>query len=380
MSTPGKSSVSHTKRRTLPALFGSSSGASKEAVATTSGHDRELQRALAMSAKEAQLASMDDEEQMQAAIRASLAEKKAQRHPSPGNNADAKLPPLPPQQQLTQLLGKRKAAEDPNGNDAQIRDPPPPTALALGPDAFDTRNETVITRLEGSLDLIYCKAWLKPSPRRILREWMLSQLAWHRVSYIRPRSTQRIVTPRFTATFGRDDTGAPDSVYTVPPKPLPHVLRQLCDEVASKTSAHYNAVIINYYADGRDSISYHSDDEAFLGQHPNIASLSLGASRDFYLRRKAPTAQAVPAPTPAQKMGTKGTGPAAARPTEKMVLEDGDLLVMRGRTQAEWEHAIPKRTSHIGGRINITLRRVINVAGTNSEFQRLLAIGECSRR
>lgn len=135
-----------------------------------------------------------------------------------------------------------------------------------------------------------------------------------------------------------------------------------------KVGKHFNAVIINYYADGQDSISYHSDDESFLGSNPTIASLSLGAARDFYLRRKAPLDEDVPAPTHQQKMGTKGRGPAASRPTEKMVLEDGDLLIMKGKTQAEWEHSIPKRAKHLAGRINITFRRVVNVKGTNSKY------------
>ena len=37
---------------------------------------------------------------------------------------------------------------------------------------------------------------------------------------------------------------------------------------------------------GTHSISYHSDDERFLGPLPTIASLSLGGSRDFYMRHK----------------------------------------------------------------------------------------------
>lgn len=51
-----------------------------------------------------------------------------------------------------------------------------------------------------------------------------------------------------------------------------------------------------------------------------------------------------------------------------MVLSDGDLLVMRGRSQADYEHAIPKR-ANAGGRINLTFRKVVSVKGTNN-FQR----------
>lgn len=132
-----------------------------------------------------------------------------------------------------------------------------------------------------------------------------------------------------------------------------------------RTGSRFNAIIINFYQDGKDSISYHADDESFLGPLPTIASLSLGSSRDFYLRRKFGEDTEPSRP----QFNTKGSGPAASRPTEKMRLGDGDLLVMKGRTQAEWEHSIPKRAD-AGPRINLTFRRVISVTGTNSESRR----------
>ena len=93
--------------------------------------------------------------------------------------------------------------------------------------------------------------------------------------------------------------------------------------------------------------------------------MTLGSSRDFFFRRKAPAGVNIqPSSNPS---GTKGSGPAATRPTEKFLLEDGDLLLMRGRTQGEWEHAVPKR-KHAGGRINITFSRVVNRKGTESEW------------
>lgn len=98
----------------------------------------------------------------------------------------------------------------------------------------------------------------------------------------------------------------------------------------------------------------------------NLPAVTLGSSRDFFFRRKAPAGVEIkPSSNPS---GTKGSGPAATRPTEKFLLEDGDLLLMRGRTQAEWEHAVPRR-KHAGGRINITFRRVMNRKGTESEWE-----------
>lgn len=108
------------------------------------------------------------------------------------------------------------------------------------------------------------------------------------------------------------------------------------------TGETYNFTLVNYYADGNDSISYHSDSESFLGENPCIASLSLGSSRDFMLRH----------------VNYRTNGAAV----EKFALKDGDMVVMRQGTQKNWMHAIPKRKgvhSSIGGRINVTFRKGI---------------------
>jgi alkylated DNA repair dioxygenase AlkB len=328
---------------------------------TRDAKEDDLEKALRLSAKEARLAAMSDEELVQAAIKESLeAEEGKTRVKEEGSSSSSHKRKLGgSSDRAGSLKALKVTSEAPEDGTVE------PT---LGNESFDDGKEHLVNRLNGSLDLIVCKEWIKKSERLALRRWMLSQLAWHRVTYVRPRTNIRIVTPRYTSTFGKDDTNAPPSAYKVQPKPFPDVLEMLRQTLERKTGARFNAIIINYYADGSDAISYHSDDEAFLGKDPTIASISLGASRDFYLRRKAPASQDVPEPTAAQKMGTKGQGPAAARPTEKMVLDDGDLLIMRGRTQAEWEHSIPKRARHVGGRINMTFRRVMNVSGTNSEL------------
>lgn len=105
------------------------------------------------------------------------------------------------------------------------------------------------------------------------------------------------------------------------------------EEVTGET---YNFTLVNYYASGSDFMTYHSDSETFLGPNPCIASLSLGAPRDFFLRHVQYKELSVP--------------------VERFVLADGDLVVMRGRTQHDWEHSVPKRKK-AEGRMNITLRK-----------------------
>ena len=48
----------------------------------------------------------------------------------------------------------------------------------------------------------------------------------------------------------------------------------------------FNSVLLNLYRDGRDSVSWHADNEPGLGQNPVIASLSLGAMRRFQLKHR----------------------------------------------------------------------------------------------
>ena len=112
---------------------------------------------------------------------------------------------------------------------------------------------------------------------------------------------------------------------------------------------------MNYYANGTDSISPHSDDERFLGPDPIIASFSLGQKRDFILKRK------LPAPNEPQQ----------PQPSLTLPLASGDMLVMRGPTQAKWLHSLPKRKGKVlgeEGRINITFRKAMTREGTENYY------------
>ena len=140
---------------------------------------------------------------------------------------------------------------------------------------------------------------------------------------------------------------------------------------------------MNYYASGSDSISYHSDDERFLGPNPAIASFSLGAKRDFLMKHKPTTAATASATTTAD--GTKKESGAAidgktrngvdknqpdAKPL-KLPLDSGDMILMRGATQRNWLHSIPKRKGGESdkGRINITFRKAMARVGTENYYQ-----------
>lgn len=71
------------------------------------------------------------------------------------------------------------------------------------------------------------------------------------------------------------------------------LLVSLCETVTAASGSSFNSLLCNLYRDGHDSIGWHSDDEASLGAEPTIASLSLGDTRVFSLRKKPPPVRLV---------------------------------------------------------------------------------------
>jgi alkylated DNA repair dioxygenase AlkB len=117
--------------------------------------------------------------------------------------------------------------------------------------------------------------------------------------------------------------------------PMTPLLEQIRAELEKFTGTAFNSVLVNLYRDGKDSVSWHSDNEAINGREPTIASVSLGATRRFDLRHKA------------------------TKHTVRVDLEDGSLVVMSGLSQHCWVHQIAKTASQVGPRINLTFRRII---------------------
>jgi alkylated DNA repair dioxygenase AlkB len=141
--------------------------------------------------------------------------------------------------------------------------------------------------------------------------------------------------PRLTSWHG--DAGA-DYAYSglaLRTSPWTPALLRIRADIERRTGHTFNSVLLNLYRDGRDSVGWHSDNEAELGRMPVIASLSLGATRTFRLRHKR-----------------NADKPLAIE------LTDGSLLVMAGATQRFWRHAVDKQRTPCGPRINLTFRNI----------------------
>ncbi|WWC89973.1 uncharacterized protein L201_004902 [Kwoniella dendrophila CBS 6074] len=227
----------------------------------------------------------------------------------------------------------------------------PPINDELKPIHFNL-NPKVIYNPITDLDLVYYKNFIdKNLSSKKIMDFLLDNLPWYRVKY-KVRGID-INTPRFTTVFGKDSTQTPWSGYQkCKPRAIPEILERLMRKVEQVTNSQFNFCLVNYYSTGEDSISYHSDSESFLGLNPTIASLTLGYSRDFLLRH-------------VNYKNHPKTGKSVN--TEKFNLEDGDMILMKGKTQHEWQHSIPKR-SKAKGRINITFRKGIVKYATENYY------------
>ena len=168
-----------------------------------------------------------------------------------------------------------------------------------------------------------------------LYEQLVHEVAWQQ-DLVTVYGKQHLA-PRLSRWFGEPWMDYSYSKQTMTASPMTDLLNKIKANIEIKTGEQFNSVLVNYYRDGNDSNGWHSDDEPELGDNPTIASLSLGAPRDFHLRHK-------------QYKELK----------HKMSLENGSLLMMSGTTQSRWQHHIPKRAK-ADGRINLTFRTILKL-------------------
>jgi alkylated DNA repair dioxygenase AlkB len=146
----------------------------------------------------------------------------------------------------------------------------------------------------------------------------------------------RKAIPRLEAWYGSWDYPYSNGVV-LKAAPMPDYLQTVIDKIAAAGFGPFNAVLINRYRNGSDYISPHSDDD-YGDPEPTIPSLTLGAARPFRLAKLV------------------GKSKLDKSTTVEYLPEHGDLLVMRGRTNAEWQHWVPKTAKPIDERINLTFR------------------------
>lgn len=183
-------------------------------------------------------------------------------------------------------------------------------------------------------DVLYVPRYYSRTESVDLLRVLIAETPWSQESV--SMYGKKVAIPRLTAWYG--DPGATYRYSGIRNTPLPwtKLLLDVRHRLEQFSGASFNCALLNYYRSGDDSISWHSDDERELGENPVIASLSLGSSRTFKLRHKI-----------RQDLDI-----------EKLILENGSLLLMKGETQKFWKHEISKERRVTEPRVNLTFRKV----------------------
>jgi len=146
---------------------------------------------------------------------------------------------------------------------------------------------------------------------------------------------RHIITKRKVAWYGDDGYSYKYSGTTKQALSWTPELLQLKKLTEQLTGESFNSCLLNLYHDGNEGMAWHSDDEKSLGKDSAIASLSFGAERKFSLKHRV------------------------TKESHSVLLENGSLLIMKGATQTNWLHSLPKSKKIISPRVNLTFRRMM---------------------
>jgi len=146
---------------------------------------------------------------------------------------------------------------------------------------------------------------------------------------------RHLITKRKVAWYGDDGYSYKYSGTTKQALGWTPELLQLKKLTEQITGESFNSCLLNLYHDGNEGMAWHSDDEKSLGKDSAIASLSFGAERKFSLKHRV------------------------SKESHSVLLENGSLLIMKGATQTNWLHSLPKSKKITLPRANLTFRRMM---------------------
>jgi alkylated DNA repair dioxygenase AlkB len=144
---------------------------------------------------------------------------------------------------------------------------------------------------------------------------LMEQADWEQRS--RWMYTRMVAEPRLTAEY---------PVIADAPQP---VLRYLAQVLSARYQRPYTRLWMNWYRDNNDGTGWHADRPANQLDEAVIPVLSLGAARRFLIR------------------------PAGGGPSRVIAANGGDLVVMGGRCQKDYQHSVPKQKQPAGARLSL---------------------------
>ena len=145
---------------------------------------------------------------------------------------------------------------------------------------------------------------------------------------------KKVITKRKVAWYGNQSFDYTYSKITRSALPWTNELIDLKNRVEACSGETYNSCLLNLYHSGDEGMSWHSDSEKQLKKHGAIASVSLGAERQFIFKHKK------------------------TKQSHGLILQHGSLLVMRGMTQTHWLHRLPPTKKISSPRVNLTFRTI----------------------
>ena len=183
-------------------------------------------------------------------------------------------------------------------------------------------------------EVFYFESFISAQETGFYKDFLMKEIAWKPDELM--MFGKKITTKREVAWYG--DAGMNYKYSGISRSPLEWLppLSELKIRLEAQCNHNFNSCLLNLYNDGSEGMSWHSDDEPELGPEPVIASVSFGAERKFSFKNK--------------KTGE----------TRSILLGNGSLLLMKGKTQQEWVHALPKSKLVRGPRVNLTFRSILS--------------------
>jgi alkylated DNA repair dioxygenase AlkB len=180
--------------------------------------------------------------------------------------------------------------------------------------------------LSGSSWVEYAPGWMRGADS--LFDDLMDTLEFRQRTDV-PMYDRLVDEPRLTAWWSEADSDrAPLSI-----------LSDVRWALADRYGRHFDSIGFNLYRDQHDSVAWHADRHRHRVADPVVAILSVGESRPFQMRRN--------------RDPEHGEGGGASL---TWGLGHGDLFVMGGACQHEWQHCVPKRRRPTGPRLSITFR------------------------
>jgi len=180
--------------------------------------------------------------------------------------------------------------------------------------------------------LVYIPKLFTEEESNYLLKKLIDEVPWSQSAVL--MYGKEVLTPRLTAWFGDQDTDYSIAGTGSRPYPWTSDLLFAQKKVEEASGISFNSVLLNYYRDGNDSVSWHDDEDRTPGRNKFVASISLGEERIFDFRKKADH-------------------------TEKysIKLGNGSYLLMKGDFQKDWQHRVAKSKQAVNPRVNLTFRQ-----------------------